>query len=375
VWTLNGLNVGAGSGLVVNSQGQTSALGADWTATGFDDFNGDGKGDALWSRTSTGEAVIVQLDGTTISAAALLGGAIGANWTVKGTGDFDADGNADLLWVRDNGNGSSSMAIWNMSGFTIKSAAVNFGLTPNPINGLVGSNMTVAGVGDLNNDGRDDIVWRDASTGANSLWLVNGPTSVTPVALQSQSASYTLKGVADFNGDGAEDLLWHHTGTNAVEVWVMNGSSVTRTLNLASIGSDWRLAGIADGTGDGISDVYWTKGGQVAIWEVGAAQEDVLTGGTGRDTFHFEDRYDTGNRVTDFQAGAGGDVLGMQAVMATLGMTGTNGLTAGVVRAFQNGSATEIQVDVRPGAGTHWVSLATLANTTATALTSDNWSF
>jgi Ca2+-binding RTX toxin-like protein len=155
----------------------------------------------------------------------------------------------------------------------------------------------------------------------------------------------------------------------------MEGKDVKSALTLPSIGQDWTLAGLADGTGDGVPDVYWTKDGQVVIWEVGAAPEDVLTGGGGRDTFHFENRNDTGNVVTDFQAGAGGDVLGMQAVMGSMGLSGTNGLTAGAVRAFQNGASTEVQVEVRTGGGKEWVSFATLQNTTASSLTADNWSF
>jgi len=108
---------------------------------------------------------------------------------------------------------------------------------------------------------------------------------------------------------------------------------------------------------------------------MGAMPEDVMTGGAGRDIFQFESRTDTGNVVTDFQAGTGGDVLGMSAVMAGLGLTGQNGLTAGVVRAVQDGAATEVQVDMRPGSSAQWATFATLQNTTAAALTPDNWAF
>ena len=369
VWTVDGFQVGAGSGLVTNSLGAPSALGADWTASGFDDFNGDGKGDVLWSRASTGEAVIIQLDGTVITAAALLAGAIGANWIVKGTGDFDGDGKADILWRRDNGNGTASVAVWNMDGFTIKSASVNFGLTPNPINGLIGSDMQIAGVGDLTGDGRDDIFWRHDWSGGNAVWLINGPTSVTPINVGPQPSAYLVRGVGDLNGDGRDDLFWH------TEAWLMNGNKSDLVVAVPAIGGEWKVVGLSDGTGDGIPDIYWTRGGEVLIWEMGASPDDVMTGGAGRDTFKFEDRTDTGNVITDFQAGAGGDMLGLSAVMAGIGMSGMNGLSAGVVRAVQNGTATEVQVDLRPGAGTHWVSFATLQNTTAANLTNDNWSF
>ena len=377
VWTLNGLDVGPGSGIVRNSAGASGALGADWTPTGFDDFNGDGRGDALWSRVTTGEAVIIQMNGTVIEAAALIGGAIGANWGVKGTGDFDADGKADILWQRDNGNGTASMAIWNMDGLNFKGGSVNLWQSPlgDAANGLVDSTYDIAGVGDLNNDGRDDIIWREASSGDTTIWLVTGWNSFTPVTLNT-SPDLALRGVADFNADGKEDLLWQDTTNQNVDIWLMSGATPMSTItNLLNPGAGWTLTGIADGTGDGIPDLYWNSGGQVKIFEVDAAPEDTLTGGPGRDLFHFESPLDTGNLISDFQAGAGGDTLGLSAVMTGLGMTGMNGLTAGVVRAFQNGTSTEVQLDVRTGPGTEWVSLATLQNTTATALTTDNWTF
>ena len=374
VWTGNGFAVGADSAVVHNSAGALSALGVDWTPTGLDDFNGDGKGDMLWSRASTGQAVIIQLDGALITAAALLNGAMGANWGVKATGNFDDDGKADILWLRDNGNGTNSVAVWNMDGFAITNSSVNFGLTPNPINGLIASSSQIAGVGDLNNDGRDDIVWRDATTGLASVWL-NNFSGALPSALSDQHATdWTLRGIADFNSDGRDDILWHDTTTNAVEIWTMDANTRTSTVTLPSIGADWKLAGISDGTGDGIPDIYWTQNGQVVIWELGATSADMMTGGAGHDTFSFESA-DVGNVITDFQAGADGDVLVMSAVMTGIGMAGVDGLAAGAVRAIQDGATTDVQVDMRPGVGTYWVNFATLQNTNAASFAAENWLF
>jgi Ca2+-binding RTX toxin-like protein len=129
-----------------------------------------------------------------------------------------------------------------------------------------------------------------------------------------------------------------------------------------------------DGTGDGIPDIYWTKGGQVVIWEVGGVT-DTLTGGSGRDTFGFQSTADVANVITDFQAGAGGDMLDLQNVMSALGLPGVNGLAAGVVRTVQDGAHTHVQVDIDPGLGDHWATFATLQNVNATTLTPDDWLF
>jgi len=55
-----------------------------------------------------------------------------------------------------------------MNGTSMSSAATLLGAG----NGA----WTVAGVGDLNGDGKSDIVWRNASTGQVTGWLMNGTT-------------------------------------------------------------------------------------------------------------------------------------------------------------------------------------------------------
>jgi hypothetical protein len=41
----------------------------------------------------------------------------------------------------------------------------------------------IQAVGDYNGDGKPDIVWRNTTTGANSLWLMNGTAYGSTVSL------------------------------------------------------------------------------------------------------------------------------------------------------------------------------------------------
>lgn len=50
-------------------------------------------------------------------------------------------------------------------------------------------------------------------------------------------------------------------------------------------------------------------GGSAADWIVGGAGNDILTGNGGADTFHFGFSNTGNDTITDFQNGAGGDVL------------------------------------------------------------------
>ena len=54
----------------------------------------------------------------------------------------------------------------------------------------------VAGIGDFNGDGKDDVVWRNASAGTNTIWL--SANSATSMAVASVSHLATIAAVDDY---------------------------------------------------------------------------------------------------------------------------------------------------------------------------------
>jgi hypothetical protein len=101
----------------------------------------------------------------------------------------------------------------------------------------------VGGVADFNRDGRVDILWRDASTQRNSLWLMNGTASSANLTLPTASSAWQMQGTGDFNGDGDPDVLWRNPSTGQNSIWLMNQTSVASTVALPPVtGSDWRMA-------------------------------------------------------------------------------------------------------------------------------------
>jgi serralysin len=154
---------------------------------GAADFDGDGRADPVY-RSSRGREIALHLSGP--GATTTLSTNPGSTWEIAGFGDFDADGRADIFWRNIVTNDT---AIWFMNGVNLNYAAYIAGGNPS-------IDWQVQGVGDLNADGRADIVWRNAS-GQYSLWYMNG-FSISGVNLMNQYANawQTIGKTAFFSG-------------------------------------------------------------------------------------------------------------------------------------------------------------------------------
>jgi hypothetical protein len=91
---------------------------------------------------------------------------------------------------------------------------------------VVGGGSVLNNLGDLDGDGKDDIVWRNTSTGVVSGWLMNGLTLASSAEIATVGASgWTIKGVGDLDGNGKDDIVWRNTSTGAVSGWLLNEQS------------------------------------------------------------------------------------------------------------------------------------------------------
>src|SRR2546422_8871852 len=90
---------------------------------------------------------------------------------------------------------------------------------PGRVNILAEPAWQVQALGDLDGDGKADILWRNTVTGENYIWLMNGLTIASEGYVQTMpNQAWQVKGIGDFDGDGKADILWRHalTGENYI---------------------------------------------------------------------------------------------------------------------------------------------------------------
>lgn len=242
------------------------------------DFNGDGKADVAWRNSSTGENAVWLLNGAGVSAFASLPTLTPAssgseNWDYS-LADFNGDNKSDFFW-RGEGNGTNG--IWLMNGTSVSSFIALPSLP----------SAWEYQLSDFNGDGRADFFWRNFSTGENAIWLFNGTSASTFASLPTLPANfltaYWSAQIGDFNGDGRTDFFWRNSAsTNAGQngIWLMNGTNISSFAalpTLANSTNSFWIASLGDFNGDSRTDLFWrnygTGGpGENGLWLMNSTQ-------------------------------------------------------------------------------------------------------
>jgi hypothetical protein len=169
----------------------------------------------------------------------------------QGGVDIDGDGRGEVV-VR---SPAGSMMAGRLSGTQIV-----FTPMADP-----GPNYNVLAAVDLDSQGRSDLVMLNMAQGDSGearLWTAFNPA--LPKTLRSVRTLWRVDAVGDLDGDGKGDLVWRFTGDGAQAndkgvsyIWFTNGSGVTQVRKRGGAPLDWTLVGARDVNGDGAADMFY----------------------------------------------------------------------------------------------------------------------
>jgi YD repeat-containing protein len=187
-----------------------------WTIGAVADYDNDDNDDIAWHNSATGANEIWFNTGTDHAGTWALPSNADAQWGLYGTGDFNNDEKPDLFF-HDRTTGENQ--IWLMDDAALATIASKRGIISaksagtssmgrlkvktTSVPAMTDTNWVPALVADMDGDGRPDIVWRNAVTGENSVWIMSGTQVAQTVSIEPRADVNWQIGGGGSSADGS----------------------------------------------------------------------------------------------------------------------------------------------------------------------------
>ena len=86
--------------------------------------------------------------------------------------------------------------------------------------------------------GDADLFWDATGSGNNAIWRMQGGLRDGNVTLPEASTAWSVLGIDDFNDDGTDDILWRQTD-GALVAWEMSNMAIGATPSYAASAPEW----------------------------------------------------------------------------------------------------------------------------------------